>query len=178
MYIQLILSKPRGDGRQQAKIQLILTGKEDQALQDQGITTLECKTPMPVACYSHETPKIRSVTGVTLENGMAWKGYFIPKFPKSTMARPIPRKTALRIPIESKETNLGWVNQMETNSLLRWWETAKEEFTKTQEPGANPTAPQEETEFFQASCSSNTEVKTNSSQKPSISKRRGLQILP
>lgn len=178
MYVQLKLSKPNGSSRQQVKIQTILTEKEEKTLQEKGITTLECKTPIPVACYNHENPQIRSTGAITLQNGMPWKGFFIPKSPKSTMSRPIPRKTALRIPIAFKEVNLGWINHMETNTLLRWWEIAKEEFTKIPNEESTLNTPQGEPEFFQASCSSNTEIKSNPSQKTSISKRRGLQILP
>lgn len=176
MQLELKISQETNpDYRREVKIEVILDEKEKQH-EEEGWQHLCCQTPVSFQIFMKENPEVRTVADHAYMDGKPLKIYFLPKAPKALMNRPIPRKTALKIPARGC-TTLGFINPKDVNLLKEWWEKSKNEFLIKQSP-KHQAQNEVKKEFQTIGRSQKTHEPNNKRQNQlSTSVRRSINIL-
>lgn len=181
MYLELKVSKEtEPDLRREIQISVIIDDTEIKTMIEEGWAHLTCQTPLPIQIFQKSNPAIRTVASHATHEGKTLTAYFLPKAPKALMNRPIPRKTALKIPSKGT-TTIGFVNPRDLNVLFSWWKKAQTEFLyrEPQSPEKKRSTPQPST-FERVSQTRNvaiTPTKTIQTQDLALSKKRRINIL-
>lgn len=176
MYLELKISQVSNpQNRREVKINVVQTKEENKTAEKCGWNHLLCQSPIPVQLFMCENPENKTACPEAICNCISIKAYFLPKAPKALMKRPLPRKTALKIPSHG-ETTLGYVNAKETALLQNWWKNAKNEFLQNplEKKEESPSTPQPKPQLESVDRSANLQLVKTPETQISLSRRRGI----
>lgn len=126
METKLIVEKTLG--RTLIGISIYPNEQELERANETNIASAESQSPFPCQVFQEANPQVKTIKGLGTKDGEKIKIYYLSKARRVLLNRPLPGKTAVRVPFG--ETTLGYINERELPSVATWWEKARKEMTQ------------------------------------------------